>query len=402
MKIHNPHLAKSPDASIEERSDSELEDKIRPMRAIADLGGYSTVFLPGGSPSFILRSAVSIPRVIGLRGCGVRGMSSFHTAGCDRGFIFVGMDGFARVSRLPEDTNFTETGMVTRKIHLGEEIIAVAYHSPMDIYVIGTSVQEEFELPKDDDYHREWQREEVAFKPLIERSTVKVITPINWSVIDIIELEPGEVIMCIKALNLETSETTHERKQLITVGTAISKGEDLAIRGCIYVYEVVTVVPEHDRPETNKKLKLITKEDIGRGAVTSISEIGTQGFMIAAQGQKCMVRGLKEDGTLLPVAFMDMNIYVTSVKELKGTGICIFSDALKGVWLAGYAEEPYKMILFGKQTQDMEVMAAEIFPIGKELYIVVADSDCNLHVLQFEPEREHAPSWYKSVTLIVL
>jgi cleavage and polyadenylation specificity factor subunit 1 len=393
MKIHNPHLAKSPDVVAEEMASIEPEGKGRPMRAIADLGGYSAVFLPGGSPSFILKSAVSIPRVIRLRGCGVRGMSSFHTAGCDRGFIYVDVEGIARVSRLPEDTNFTETGMITRKIKFGEEVSAIAYHPPMDIYVIGTSSQEEFELPKDDDYHREWQREEITSKPLIERSTLKVINPINWSVVDTVELEPGEVAMCIKTLNLEVSESTHERKQLITVGTAISKGEDLAIRGCIYVYEVVTVVPEHDRPETDKKLKLITKEDIGRGAVTSISEIGTQGFMIAAQGQKCMVRGLKEDGTLLPVAFMDMNTYVTSVKELPGTGLCIFADALKGVWLAGYAEEPYKMTLFGKQTHNMEVMTAEVFPIGKELYVVVADSDCNLHVLQFEPEREY--TWPK-------
>jgi len=100
-----------------------------------------------------------------------------------------------------------------------------------------------------------------------------------------------------------------------------------------------------------------------------------------------MVRGLKEDGTLLPVAFMDMNTYVTSVKELPGTGLCVLADALKGVWFAGYAEEPYKMTLFGKQTHDMEIVAVEVLPIGKELYILAADADCNLHVLQFDPER---------------
>jgi cleavage and polyadenylation specificity factor subunit 1 len=226
----------------------------------------------------------------------------------------------------------------------------------------------------------------------MEQGYLKLVNPVNWTVINTIELEPYEIIMCIKTLNLEISESTNERKQLITVGTAISKGEDLPIKGRIYVFDVVSVVPEPDRPETNKRLKQIAKEDVARGAITGVSEIGTQGFMLVAQGQKCMVRGLKEDGTLLPVAFMDMNCYVTTVKELPGTGLCLFADAAKGVWFAGYTEEPYKMILFGKSGKNMEIVAADLLPDGKELYIIAADADCALHVMQFDPERKLIPS----------
>jgi cleavage and polyadenylation specificity factor subunit 1 len=387
LKINNPHIAKDPDISAGETADATVSPRDRPMRAISNVGGYSTLFMPGGSPSFVIKSSTTSPRVMNLRGVGVRGMSGFHTAGCDRGFIYVDIDGVARVSQLPSDVNFTELGMTVQRVNIGEEVRAVTYHPPMDVYVIGTSIWEEFELPKDDDYHREWQREEITFKPLVERSLIKLVSPVNWSVIDTIELDAGEMVMCVKSLNLETSETTHERKQMITIGTAISKGEDLPIRGCIYVYDIVIVVPEPSRPETNKKLKLVAKEEIPRGAITGICEIGTQGCMVVAQGQKLMVRGLKEDGTLLPVAFMDMNTYVISIKELPGTGLCVLADTLKGVWFAGYAEEPYKMTLFGKQTHDMEIVAVEVLPIGKELYIIAADVDCNLHVLQFDPER---------------
>ena len=49
-----------------------------------------------------------------------------------------------------------------------------------------------------------------------------------------------------------------------------------------------------------------------------------------------MVRGLKEDGTLLPVAFMDMQCYVSVAKELPETGLCLMCDAVKGVWFTGY------------------------------------------------------------------
>jgi cleavage and polyadenylation specificity factor subunit 1 len=361
------------------------------MRAISNLGGYSTVFLPGGSPSFVVKSAKSTPKVINLQGLGVRGMSSFHTAGCDRGFIYADVEGVARVSQFPSNSNLSELGLPLQKVELGEAVHAVTYHPPMECYVVGTSTRADFELPKDDDHHRDWAKEDISFKPTMEQSYLKLINPVNWSIIDTIELEPHEIIMCIKTLNLEISESTNERKQLVTVGTAISKGEDLPIKGRIYVFDVVSVVPEPDRPETNKRLKQIAKEDVARGAITGVSEIGTQGFMLVAQGQKCMVRGLKEDGTLLPVAFMDMNCYVTTVKELPGTGLCLFADAAKGVWFAGYTEEPYKMILFGKSGKNMEIVAADLLPDGKELYMVAADADCGLHVMQFDPERKLNP-----------
>lgn len=136
-------------------------------------------------------------------------------------------------------------------------------------------------------------------------------------------------------MHLEISEHTQERQTVVTVGTSMIRGEDLPAQGRIYVFNVIKVVPEPDRPETGHKLKLIAKEEV-KGAVTALSEIGTQGFLLAAQGQKCMVRGLKEDGTLLPVAFMDMQCYTSVVKELKGTGMCLMGDVVKGCWFAGY------------------------------------------------------------------
>lgn len=142
--------------------------------------------------------------------------------------------------------------------------------------------------------------------------------------------------MEVKNINLEISEHTHERRDMIVVGTAFTRGEDTASRGSIYVFEVIKVVPDPEKPETDRRLKLIGREMV-KGAVTALSGVGGQGFLIVAHGQKCMVRGLKEDGSLLPVAFMDMQCYVSVVKELKGTGMCILGDAVRGLWFAGYS-----------------------------------------------------------------
>ncbi|KAK8061535.1 hypothetical protein PG994_007901 [Apiospora phragmitis] len=386
QKVSNDRVAKSPTAVAED--EAEQQPRNAPLRKCTDIGGYKTVFLPGASASFVIKSSKTMPKVIGLQGDGVRSMSSFHTEGCERGFIYSDSNGVARVCQVPTiDTTYAEIGMSLRKLPLDTNVNSITYHPPSSTYAVGCDVMEPFELPKEDDYHKEWQLEkDLTFKPMVERGLIKLINPLSWTVIDTVELEPCEIVMCVEALNLEVSESTNERKHLVVVGTAISKGEDLPIRGRILVYDVVTVIPKPGQPETNKRLKLIAKEDIPRGAVTALSEIGTQGLMLVAQGQKCMVRGLKEDGSLLPVAFMDMSSYVTAVRELRGTGLCLLADAVKGVWFTGYTEEPYKMILFGKSTTVLEVLTADFLPYGSDLSIAACDPDGGIHMLQFDPE----------------
>lgn len=122
---------------------------------------------------------------------------------------------------------------------------------------------------------------------------------------------------------------------MIVVGTVVMRGEDQPSNGAIYVFDIIRVVPDPERPGSNRSLKLIVREEV-KGAVTSLTHIGDDGFLIAGQGQKLMVRGLKEDGTLLPMAFMDVQTQVVALKAIKGTGLAIVADALKGVWMLGF------------------------------------------------------------------
>jgi len=93
---------------------------------------------------------------------------------------------------------------------------------------------------------------------------------------------------------------------------------------------------------------------------------------------------LKEDQSLLPVAFMDMNMYVNVAKNLNG--MLLFGDFMKSVSFVGFTEEPFKMTPFGKDVQRLEVVAADFLPDGNQLLFVVADSDSNIHILQYDPE----------------
>ena len=330
VKQSQQHLPKYTEEPAMDADDAGRESR---LMALSDICGYSTVFQRGSSPCFILKESSSAPRVISLSGKAVKGLTRFHTSACQRGFAYIDADDMLRISQFPAQTHYGHFGWAAKRTPLGSEIHALTYH-PRNLYVMGTGQLEDFAL-QDDTYHYDWVKEDTTFFPRVERGILKVFDAQTWAIIDTHVLDPQEVILCIKTLNLEVSEVTHERKALIAVGTSIVRGEDLATKGNIRIFEVITVVPEPERPETDRRLRLIVKDEY-KGAVSAISELGTQGFLIMAQGQKCMVRGLKEDGTLLPVAFMDMQCYVTVLKSLPNSGMLLMGDAFKGLWFTGY------------------------------------------------------------------
>ncbi|GAB1198226.1 mRNA cleavage and polyadenylation factor subunit [Aspergillus pseudonomiae] len=369
---------------VEDHLSNEEAMKSTPLRIISNVSGLSAVFRPGVSPGFIVKTSPSSPHFLCLRGGYAQCLSKFEISECGEGFILLDSKGVVHVCRVPLGVQLDYSWAI-QQIPIGEQVDHLAYSSSSGMYVLGTSHRTEFKLPDDDELHPEWRNEMTSFFPEVQRSSLKVVSPKTWTVVDSYLLGPAEHVMAVKNMSLEISENTHERKDMIVVGTAFARGEDIASRGCVYVFEVIKVVPDPERPETDRKLRLVGKEPV-KGAVTALSEIGGQGFLIVAQGQKCIVRGLKEDGSLLPVAFMDVQCHVSVVKELKGTGMCIIADAVKGLWFAGYSEEPYKMSLFAKDLDYLEVLAADFLPDDNKLFILIADSDCNLHVLQYDPE----------------
>lgn len=58
------------------------------------------------------------------------------------------------------------------------------------------------------------------------------------------------------------------------------------------------------------------------------------------------------------------------------------------------------MSLFSKDPEYLEVVAADFLPEGDKLFILVADSDCNLHVLQYDPEGKLFPP-HLSITILI-
>jgi len=90
-------------------------------------------------------------------------------------------------------------------------------------------------------------------------------------------------------------------------------------------------VPEPDNPQTDHKLKLLHSEEV-KGAVTAMSALN--GYLLTCVGTKVVVRSFEDNETLTGIAFIDVQIYVTSVKVVKNT--IMLADAYKSVWFVGF------------------------------------------------------------------
>ncbi|KAK4987238.1 mRNA cleavage and polyadenylation factor subunit [Elasticomyces elasticus] len=438
---HTPKYMETEDASL---------DKASPLRILADVGGYCAVFMPGVSPSLVLKTTNGPPRVINLRGKGVRSLTGLDTDACQNGFAYVDITGTLRQCTLSDDKSTQyDLGWVSRRIRPfrpGHDLSAIAYFEPNGLYALASSQNVGFTLPAEDlrqDVHEKGEHSlmrrdtsflraagdppfalwfhsdteifppDLKFQPLVPQSSLHLFEPGTSTIIDTHTFAPSEYVTSLQVMTLEASEQTHVQRPLIVAGTTFLRGEDLAAKGGLYVFDVVRVVPEIDKPETGRKLKLISREDI-RGAVSAIAPLGKEGFIGVGQGQKLTVRGLKEDGSCLPVAFLDVQCYVSSLKSLKDSNFWLMGDAWKGLWFGGFTEEPYKLTMFGKSRSKMEVVVAEFLPYNDQLYIVVVDAECDLHVLQYDPENPkslsgqrllhkstfHLGHWPTSMTLL--
>ena len=335
-RLPNRLIAKSPVTASEDAAEADTVQHNKALTALSNFGGLKTIMMPGTSPALLARDVASSPQAYNLRAKAVRGLTSFHTEECPDGIAYIDHSSTLQIVCPSEAQRIGHLPWVVIKKHIGLDVSQLTFFPRTGSYVLAASESAEFQLPQDDEWHPEWQEEQTAMKPRTERSFLKVLSRKSFNVLGTYTFDPDETVMSLKTINLEVSDETHDRKDLIVVGTAITRGEDVSARGALYIFDIVDVVPEPGVDETDLKLKLLAKEDV-KGAVTALSQIGSQGYLIASQGQKCMVRGLKDDNTILPVAFLDMNYYVNVIKELKGTGLCILGDGCHGLWFTGYS-----------------------------------------------------------------
>ncbi|OLL22967.1 Protein cft1 [Neolecta irregularis DAH-3] len=399
-KVRNSRSTRSPlpdegdhlTSGVEKGYSSDSISKGSRFLNINDVSGYHAVFIAGRESHWILKDTKSIPRLFPFASKHVRGLSPCHTAESPHGVIYSDDKDVMRIAQIPSDFRF-DNQMTTRKISLGRNVHAITYHSSQEVYVLSSSTEVSFEL-HDEEGQPIADREEndQLFLPAALQGSLELISPANWSTIDKYEFASNEYALCVKSVNLEISEHSKARKPYIACGTGVFRGEDLAMRGKLYLFETIGVVPEPGRPETNLKLKLIYAEEV-KGAITSLCDIS--GYLLSIQGQKMIIRGLEDGDHLVGVAFLDLRKYTKTVKCLGN--LILIGDFDDSVILVGFTFDPYKLTVFGKDVHKLSVVCADFLVDNGSAYISVSDADGVLRLLQYDPENPNSLSGHRLV-----
>ncbi|KAK3675759.1 mRNA cleavage and polyadenylation factor subunit [Recurvomyces mirabilis] len=389
------------DDEAEADEDGDVATRPQSLRAMC-VGGRHVVYVPGGrSPSFIIKDPGSLPKVLGLRlppeVKALQTLAPLSAPGCEQGFALVERGGNGVQECLfPARATF-ETGWSVEKMAVTDgasqeprEVRRVGYHEGRGLYVVascrdvdwieGGGQEEEVE---DGEVGR--VVDDISLRPQLPHYTLHLLSSRNHATIQTLGLPYLDTLTALKILPIEISERTHEQRSLIVATTASIRGQDTPALGAVTVFDLIDVVPDPDIEESGVQMHLLSREET-KGAVTALEGLGG-GFIGTAQGMKLMVRGLKEDGSCLPVAFLDaQQSFVTTLKCLGSSGLWLAGDAKKGVWIGGWTQEPYRLSILGRGGSGVEVLDADFLPMGGALGVIVADGDGALHCLQYDPE----------------
>ncbi|KAI5959420.1 CFT1 [Candida pseudojiufengensis] len=346
-----------------------------------NLNGFTSIFVTGVIPFLIIKSLHSIPRIYQFSKIPAVSISAFSDSKIQNGLIFLDNNQNARICQLSLDYNY-EFNLPIKQIHIGESIKSVTYHEQADVFVISTFK----EIPYDCvDEENQTIVGVLRDKPPATsfKGYIKLISPYNWTVIDVIELQDNEVGMTVQSMVLDVGSSLKKfknKKEFIVIGTGKLRMEDLAANGSFKIYEIIDIIPEPGKPETNHKFKEVFQEDT-RGTVTNICDLS--GRFLVAQGQKVIVRDLQDDG-VVPVAFLDTPVYVSEAKSFGN--LLILGDPLKSIWFIGFEAEPFRMVMLGKDTQHLNVECSDFIVKDEEIYVLVADNRNVLHLIQYDPD----------------
>lgn len=353
----------------------------RRMINFPSISGLTCILVTGVVPYLITRSRCSMVKIFKFSKIPIVSFVPFSDDKIHNGLIYLDTKKNARIVELPSEFMY-DYSMPLRKIPVGETIKSLAYHEGSNALVLSTYEEIRYNCIDEEG------NPIVGIKPdkpsaISYQGLIKLISPINWSVIDQIDLAENEVGLHVKSMPLDVGSETKRfksKKEFVLVGTGKYRMEDLASNGAYLLLDIIDIVPEPGRPETNHKFKEFTREDT-KGAVTSICDVS--GRFLIAQGQKIIVRDIK-DNSAVPVAFLDTSVFVSEAKSFGN--LIILGDTLKSVWLAGFDAEPFRMIMLGKDLHGFDVSAGDFLVKDEEVYIVVADNDKAIHILHYNPE----------------
>ena len=122
------------------------------------------------------------------------------------------------------------------------------------------------------------------------------------------------------------------------------------------------------------------------------------------------MRAFDQDERLVGVAFLDVGVYVTSLRTVKN--LLVISDIVKSVWFVAFQvsdiqvhrllllnlplqEDPYKLSVLGKDPHPRSLTCADFFFANGLLSILTCDEDGVIRIFDYDP---HGMSTWRRIS----
>ncbi|KIP11832.1 hypothetical protein PHLGIDRAFT_98931 [Phlebiopsis gigantea 11061_1 CR5-6] len=340
---------------------------------------FSGAFLTGDRPCWILSTDKGGVKIMPSGHSVVHAFTACSLWESKGDFLLYSEEGPTLIEWIPE-IQF-EGHLPSRSVPRQRPYTHVVFDPTTSLLVAASSLQATF-TSYDEERNVVWEPDEPNVSlPLCETSTLELISPETWTTMDGYEFAQNEFVTCVESVTLETLSTETGTKDFVAVSTTINRGEDLAVKGAVYIFEVVEVVPDAAMgPRRWFRLKLHCRDE-AKGPVTALC--GMDNYLVSSMGQKIFVRALDLDERLVGVAFLDVSVYVTSLRAVKN--LLVIGDALKGVWLVAFQEDPYKLVVLAKDYYPVSVTCADLFFADGRASIVSCDEEGVVRLNEYDP-----------------
>ncbi|SJM83775.1 probable protein CFT1 [Zygosaccharomyces bailii] len=365
----------------------------RVMHYIPEYNGCSVILITGNVPYIMVKEDDSVPRLFKFANIPLVSLTRWgkHSVMC--------VDDIknARVYTLDRDNMYYGNKLPLRKINISNAmedymtLTRVTYHERSQMFIVCYAKEIEYNALGEDGVKLVGYKDNFAHAKSF-KSGVLLVNPKTWNVIDKREFSDNSLINDARTMMIQLDSRTRRRKEYVIVGVAKVETEDLPSSGSLSVFDITEVVPEPGKPDTNFKLSEVFKEDI-RGIVSSVCDIS--GRFLINQSQKVIVRDVQEDNSVVPVAFLDIPVFVTDVKSFGN--FLIIGDSMQGFQFIGFDAEPYRMIPLGRSVSKLETVSLEFLVNGGDIFFAVTDTKDILHLFKYAPDEPNSLSGQRLV-----
>lgn len=365
----------------------------RIMHYIPEYNGCSVILITGSVPYIIVKEDDSVPRIFKFANIPLVSLTRWgkHSVMC--------VDDIknARVYTLDRNNVYYGNRLPLKKIEISDvmedymTLTRVTYHERSQMFVVCYAKEIEYNALGEDGEKLVGFQDDVPHAKSF-KSGILLINPKTWNVIDKREFGDNSLINDSRTMPIQLDSRTRRKKEYVIVGVAHVETEDLPPSGSLSVFDVTEVVPEPGKPDTNFKLSEVFKENI-RGTVSSVCDIS--GRFLINQSQKVIVRDVQEDNSVVPVAFLDVPVFVTDVKSFGN--FLIIGDSMQGFQFIGFDAEPYRMIPLGRSVSKLETVALDFLVNAGDIFFAVTDTKNILHIFKYAPDEPNSLSGQRLV-----